>query len=257
MLWDGAAQKWWEAQPEAARASLPRTLAAQRLRLLAAAPALPDAEAFAAAGVACYAADKPAHELLLEVRRWLRWRAAPQTLVHGVLMDVHGLGMLLTGGSGAGKSELALELVSCGHRLVADDAVEVCNAGGVLVGRCPPLLQDMVEVRGLGILDVRRLYGDAAIRAEQRLDLLLHLDNRPDAASDRDETSERLSGQRAARVILGVALPEIYLRAKLGHNQRALVEAACRDHWLRLGGYRADEMFIARQDAAIKNASGQ
>lgn len=248
---------WGEAAQRCGGAAAPQDLAARGLRMLIVCQraALPDLGALEAAGIACFAADAGAHELLFQIRRWLRWRAAPQELMHGVLMDIYGLGVLLTGGSGAGKSELALDLVSRGHRLVADDAVEVCRLGDVLLGRCPSLLQDLAEVRGLGVLNVRRLYGEAAIRMEQRLDLVLHLDNRPEqpGAAPRDEAADRLSGQRATRDILGVGVPEIFLRAKLGHNQRALVEAACRDHWLRLSGYRSDEEFIVRQEAAIKS----
>ena len=159
----------------------------------------------------------------------------PAATLHGVFLEIYGLGVLLAGGSGAGKSEIALDLISRGHRLIADDAVEIAQpARGVVLGRCPELLRDFLEVRGLGVINIRRLYGDAAIADVQRLDLVIHLDNRPDAPMD--EAADRISGRRAERVILGVPIPEIFLRAKLGHNQRALVEAACRDHWLRLFG---------------------
>ena len=180
----------------------------------------------------------------------------PEAL-HGVFLEIYALGVLLAGGSGVGKSEIALDLISRGHRLIADDAVEIVQpARGVLLGRCPEVLRDFMEVRGLGVINIRRLYGDAAITDMQRLDLVIHIDNLAaghDAPAD--EAADRLSGRRATRVILGVPVPEIFLRAKLGHNQRALVEAACRDHWLRLFSYRADEDFGQGQQAAIE--SGQ
>ena len=171
-------------------------------------------------------------------------------ILHGVLIEVYGLGVLLAGASGAGKSELALELVSRGHRLIGDDAVEVIRAAtGVLLGRSPQLLRDHLEIRGLGVINVRSLYGGGAVAQVQRLDLVIHLESRLEPAPD--DAAERLSGRRGERDILGVRIPEIYLRARLGHNQRALVEAACRDHWLRLFGSHADRDFIARQQTAV------
>lgn len=173
--------------------------------------------------------------------------------LQGACVEVHGLGVLLTGTSGVGKSELALDLVSRGHRLIADDVAEVVRpASGILLARCPELLRDYLEVRGLGVIDVRRMYGEQSVAGMQRLDLILHLESRGETASDTDaEALARISGRRGEREILGVAVPEIYLRARLGHNQRALVEAACRDHWLRLFGMHADREFIARQQAAV------
>ena len=173
--------------------------------------------------------------------------------LQGALVEVHGLGVLLTGTSGVGKSELALDLVSRGHRLIADDIVEVINpATGIVLARCPDLLRDYLEVRGLGVINVRAMYGDRAVAPMQRLDLILHLESRGETAPDSEaEALARISGRRGERDVLGVRVPEIYLRARLGHNQRALVEAACRDHWLRLFGRHADREFIAHQKAAV------
>jgi HPr kinase/phosphorylase len=125
--------------------------------------------------------------------------------------------------------------------------VEVIRpAAAILVGRCPALLCDFLEVRGLGVVNVRRLYGDEAIAPMQRLDLIVNLD-----APVSGDPAQRLSGRRSTREVLGLAVPEIYLKARVGHNQRALVEAACRDHWLRLFGYCSDEDFNRRQQAAV------
>ncbi len=185
----------------------------------------------------------PLHRLTID------WTGA-QT-ISGVFLEVHALGLLVTGDSGVGKSELALELVSHGHRLIADDAVEIVRpAAGILLGRCPALLRDLLEVRGLGVVNVRRLYGDASLGEVQRVDLILELRHCPGDAPP-DDAQSRLSGQRSVRELLGVAVPAIGLRARLGHNQRALAEAACRDHWLRLFGYRSDEEMIVRQQTAI------
>jgi HPr kinase/phosphorylase len=182
-------------------------------------------------------------------RRQLDWRSS--LTLPGAFVEVFSLGVLLAGPSGAGKSELALDLVSRGQRLIADDAVEILRpCANLLVGRCPELLRDFLELRGLGVINVRRMYGDGALAPMQRLDLVVRLEQT--AAPAADEGADRLSGRRGSRDILGVAVPEIFLKAGLGHNQRALVEAACRDHWLRLFGYRADEDMIERQRTALR-----
>ncbi len=159
-------------------------------------------------------------------------------------MRVHGVGVLLTGASGVGKSELALVLLSRGHRLVADDATEfVCERGGVR-GHCPPLLRGFIEARALGILNVRRLFGVRSVLGSARLDLIITLD----APGAHTETGfERLSGRRRSREVLGIAVAEVSIPIRLGHNLAVLVEAACRDDRLRRRGYRADEDLARRQ----------
>jgi serine kinase of HPr protein (carbohydrate metabolism regulator) len=150
---------------------------------------------------------------------------------------------LLRGASGIGKSELGLELLSRGHKLVADDIVEWRREpGGRVIGRCPPLLEGFIEVRGLGILNARALYGAAAVIESAALDLVIDLGVRGDATAE-----ERLGGRRASHTVLGVTVPEISLPRRVGHNLVVLVEAACRDHRLRLSGYRADEDLVERQ----------
>jgi serine kinase of HPr protein (carbohydrate metabolism regulator) len=169
--------------------------------------------------------------------------------LHGVLLEVHGIGVLLTGSSGVGKSELALELLARGHKLVADDAAQVARHGRKLLGTCPPLLSGFLEARSLGILNVRRLFGAGALRARTSLDLVIELDL-PPAVSD--SGLERLSGRRGTRAILGVDVAEISIPIRLGHNLAVLVEAAARDHQLRARGYHADADLSARQLRAMK-----
>ncbi len=170
---------------------------------------------------------------------------APLT-VHGVFVAVDGLGVWLKGASGAGKSELGLELVSRGHRLIADDAIEVHLDGHRLIGRCPPLLESFIEVRGLGILNLRRLYGDEALAAEANLDLVIDLDATGAAAPD-----ERLCGRRTLTTVHGIAVATVALPRRVGHNLAVLVEAACRDHRLRLTGYDACADLVERQAQRI------
>ncbi len=171
-------------------------------------------------------------------------RSSAQATAHGVFLEVEGLGVFLRGASGAGKSELGLELLTRGHKLIADDIVEwrrTADAAGV-IGRCPPLLDGFIEVRGLGILNARALYGEGAMAAAAPLDLVIDLGVRAETTAE-----ERLHGRRASYTVLGITVPEISLPRRVGHNLAVLVEAACRDHRLRLSGYRADDDLVERQ----------
>jgi len=152
--------------------------------------------------------------------------------------------VFLRGASGAGKSELGLELLTRGHKLIADDIVEWRRGEGEagVSGSCPPLLEGFIEVRGLGILNARALYGEAAVAVAAPLDLVIDLGVRAEATAE-----ERLHGRRASYTVLGVTVPEISLPRRVGHNLAVLVEAACRDHRLRLSGYRADDDLVERQ----------
>lgn len=164
--------------------------------------------------------------------------------LHGVLMRVCGTGVLLTGASGVGKSELALELLSRGHKLVADDAADFVRAGDRVRGRCPPLLAGFLEARSLGILNVRRLFGRRSVLSSSMLDLIVALDT---PATAEETGFERLSGRRRTRDVLGVDVAEVFIPIRLGHNLAVLVEAACRDLRLRRRGYHADEDLTRRQ----------
>lgn len=208
----------------------------------------PDALAADCGGAAVLRMACPESAALYLLRRTLARLCAARVVIHGVMCEVFGLGVLIIGASAQGKSELALELLSRGHGLIADDAVELVRADGVLVGHCPWLLRGFLEVRGLGILDVARMFGPGALRRPHRLDLIVHLF---EGAGHVPEYAERLRGLRRSREILGLPVDEISLPVRVGHNLATLMEAACRDHWLRLAGYRADEAFADRQQQAI------
>ena len=197
-----------------------------------------------ALGVAGYRSAWPAARIVDRLRLQLAMPTSPQHHLHATLVQVYGLGVLLLGSSGAGKSELALDLVARGHALVADDGVEVCRpAAGCLLGRCPESFQGFIEVRGLGILDLRAAYGQMAVTAATRIDLAIRIDQ----ADAYREPMERLHGRRQPLDLLEVVLPEVLLPPRLGHNA-VMVEAACRDHWLRLRGYVASQAFEAAHD---------
>jgi len=179
--------------------------------------------------------------------------ATPELTLHGVFVRVYQLGVLLTGASGVGKSELALELLARGHQLVADDATDFRVIGARIEGRCPPLLSGFIEARSLGILNVKRMFGSKAVASRSNLDLIIALD--APAQGSEENGLERLSGRRGERELLGLKVPEVSIPLRLGHNLAVLVEAACRDLKLRRDGYRADEDLSHRQLTAIRRST--
>lgn len=184
-------------------------------------------------------------KLLNCLRHYLDDELAEKTVIHGVFMEVHGMGVLLTGESSVGKSELALELITRKHRLIADDAPEFSRVGpDTIRGRCPEVLRDFLEVRGLGILNVRAMYGDSAIKMSKDLRLVVRLQRL--AESDLQQL-DRLKGSYRERTILDIEIPEVMLPVASGRNLAVLVEAAVRDHILLRKGYNASEAFSQRQ----------
>jgi len=186
------------------------------------------------------------------LRIYLGKRLAPKTTVHGVFMDVLGLGVLITGESGLGKSELALELISRGHGLVADDAVELSRtAPNIIEGQCPALLQNLLEVRGLGLLDIRTIFGETSVRRKMKLKLLVQL-RRSNA-----DAFERLPVQDQMQDILGIPIRRVMLQVAAGRNLAVLVEAAVRNTILTLRGIDTMGEFIERQALAIMESGRQ
>ena len=187
--------------------------------------------------------------LVTNLQYFLTNALAERTTIHGVFMEVLGMGVLLSGDSAVGKSELALALISRGHRLIADDAPEFAQlVPDILNGTCPPLLRDFLEVRGLGILNVRAMFGDSAVRRKKDLHLIIHLKKMSDEELTR---IDRLEGSHSVLSIQGVPLPELTLPVAPGRNLAILVEAAVRHHALRLRGYDAGIDFAERQARMI------
>ena len=195
------------------------------------------------------------HELLNHLQYKLARTLAPRITLHGVLMELYSIGVLITGESGSGKSELALELVTRGHRLVADDAPEFTQiAPDVLDGTCPDLLQDMLELRGLGVLNIRQMFGDTAVKRNKYLRLIVHL-SRPGAEPQPHEDGMvRLTGDLGMRRVLDLDVPMITLPVMAGRNLAVLAEAATRMHILRSKGVDPAAAFMARHSHFLERS---
>ncbi len=191
----------------------------------------------------------PSQDLLGSLQYYLTQLLAEKSTLHGVFMEVMGIGLLITGSSGVGKSELALELLSRGHRLIADDAPEFARiAPDIITGNCPKALRDFLEVRGLGLLNVRALFGDSAIKSSKYLRLIVHLEPMTEARLRR---LDRLHGSRHMHKVLGMDVPRITLPVAPGRSLAVLIETAARNHIAFLKGYDASEHFMINQQSLI------
>ena len=190
----------------------------------------------------------PSAQVIDFLRVFLSKRLAQQITMHGVFMDVLGVGVLITGNSGLGKSELGLELISRSHGLVADDAVEFSRiAPNMIEGRCPPLLQNLLEVRGLGLLDIRTIFGETAVRRKMRLKLIVNLVRR----STMEDNFERLPIDAQTEEILGLPVRKVTIPVAAGRNIAVLLEAAVRNTILQLRGIDTLQLFMERQRKAM------
>ena len=186
------------------------------------------------------------HELLTYLHYHLARELARRTTLHGTLLEVYSIGVLIMGEAGTGKSELALELVTRGHRLIADDAPEFTQiAPDVIDGTCPELLRDLLEVRGLGVLDMRAMYGHTAVKRNKYLRLIIEL--MPFESYATSDPMQRLTGIAGVRRVLDVDVPLITLPVAPGRNLAVLVEAAVRQHILKSQGLDPAQIFLDRQ----------
>lgn len=200
------------------------------------------------AQIPMFATHEPASYVIDVMRSYLFKLFAASTTLHGVFMDILGVGVLITGESGLGKSELGLELITRGHGLVADDVVDVVQINqNALEGKCPPLLQNLLEVRGIGLLDICTIFGETAVRRRMRLRMIVHL--------VRQETMERnydrLPHEPLTVNVLGVPVRKAIIQVLAGRNIAVLVEAAVRNYILQLRGINTYEEFTQRQRIAM------
>lgn len=182
---------------------------------------------------------------------YLEEKLAPMTAVHGVLLDINGLGVLITGQSGVGKSETALELVKRGHRLVADDSVEIRQIDDdLLIGSSPELLEHLLEIRGLGILNVMTLFGAGAVRPSKKIALAIYLE-----LWDKDKHYDRLGLDEEKMKILDTEVTKITVPVRPGRNLAVIIEVAAMNYRLKKLGMNAAETFTERLNQVIRDSS--
>lgn len=181
----------------------------------------------------------PTTRLSSKMTNFLEGRLAERKSLHGVLVDIYGLGVLITGDSGVGKSETALDLIKRGHRLIADDRVEVYQQDEqTLVGEAPKILQHLLEIRGVGIIDVMNLFGAGAVRTSTDIALIVHLEN-----WNKDKQFDRLGSGEQSVQIFDVSLPKITIPVKVGRNMAIIIEVAAMNYRAKTMGYDATKVF--------------
>lgn len=199
-------------------------------------------------GIPIFKSDLPTSTLLAETNRWLHEELAPRITLHGILIDIYGEGILIMGESGIGKSEAALELIRRGHRLVADDAVEIRRtSASVLLGTAPEVTRYFIEVRGIGIVDVKQLYGAGAIKQKKNIDLVVKLKHDVPGKME-----DRLGLEEEFTEILGFQIPTNTILVRPGRNIAILCEAAAVNFREKKMGYNAAEVLEERVRASIE-----
>ncbi|MDR2787243.1 MAG: HPr(Ser) kinase/phosphatase [Candidatus Accumulibacter sp.] len=204
-------------------------------------------ESCEATGTPLFRSTKACSVVIDLLHLYLARHFADTVSMHGVFMDVFGMGVLITGDSGIGKSELALELVSRGHGLVADDIVELARTAPTTIeGRCPSMLRDYLEVRGLGLLNIRTIFGETAARRKMRLKLIVHLQK----SMPMDDMA-RLPLETQSQEILGISVRKVHIHVAPGRNLAVLLEAAVRNCILQMRGIDSMREFINQQQQVV------
>ena len=201
------------------------------------------------AQIPMFATQESAAFVIDVLRAYLSKHFADRTSMHGVFMDILGVGLMITGESGLGKSELGLELISRGHGLVADDAVDLYRINQTTIeGRCPELLQNLLEVRGIGLLDIKAIFGETAVRRKMRLKLIVHLVRRETL----EREYERIPYEPLMQDVLGIPVRKVVIQVVAGRNIAVLVEAAVRNVILQLRGIDTYQEFVERHRQAME-----
>ncbi|MFI5447967.1 HPr(Ser) kinase/phosphatase [Polaromonas sp. UC242_47] len=201
------------------------------------------------AQIPMFATKESAAFVIDVLRAYLSKHFADRTSMHGVFMDILGVGLMITGESGLGKSELGLELISRGHGLVADDAVDLYRINQTTIeGRCPELLQNLLEVRGIGLLDIKAIFGETAVRRKMRLKLIVHLVRRETL----EREYERIPYEPLTQDVLGIPVRKVVIQVVAGRNIAVLVEAAVRNVILQLRGIDTYKEFVDRHRQAME-----
>ena len=196
-------------------------------------------EAAEAAGTPILISNDATTYLMSMITQYLAVKLAERSSVHGVLVEVFGMGVLLTGESGVGKSETALALVQHGHRLIADDRVDVYQRDHeTVIGEAPRILKHLMEIRGIGIIDVLKLFGIGAIKDETEISLVINLTN-----WDSKANYDRLGFQENTRIICGIAVPQVTIPVKVGRNMEDIVEVAVMNFRAKAMGFDAAKTF--------------
>lgn len=204
-------------------------------------------------GIPVFQTEHPTTRFSGMLTNFLEGQLAPMTTVHGVLVDVYGIGVLITGKSGVGKSETALELVKRGHRLVADDAVEIRQvAKNVLIGNAPKLLSHMLEIRGVGIIDMMTLFGASAVKDDKRILMVIDLE-----VWDPDKVYDRLGIDEEKMKIMDSELTKLTVPVRPGRNLSVIIEVAAMDYRMKRLGINAAETFSNKLDLAISQDAGK
>ncbi|WP_053218604.1 HPr(Ser) kinase/phosphatase [Virgibacillus senegalensis] len=184
---------------------------------------------------------------------YLETRFAPFTAIHGVLVDIYGIGVLITGQSGVGKSETALELVKRGHRLVADDSVEIRQEDyDSLIGNSPPLIEHLLEIRGLGIINVMTLFGAGSVRSHKKISMIIHLE-----LWDQKKQYDRLGLEEETMKIMDVEIPKAVIPVRPGRNLSVIIEVAAMNFRLKRMGVNAAEEFSERLTNMIQQEKSE
>ncbi len=207
-------------------------------------------KAFGKTDITIASLNMSSSDIYFEVSPWIAKKIAPTSIIHGTLMSIYGIGVLITGDSGTGKSEAAMELLKQGHMFIGDDALEVYNYGQSIYGRPSDIAKQFIEVRGLGILDVSRMFGWQKTLHESQIDMIVHLVN-PEQSQKKLNEFERLGTEQRTEKLRGVYLPKYFIPVTAGRPTASLIESGVVDFKLKKSGYNSAETYLDNYDKIL------